>query len=70
LAAELIDRPAALGHADDRDVQDAALDQPDQGREGLQLGQVAGGAENYQGIDLLLRCCHIRSPIRQGECLI
>jgi len=35
---ELLQAPPALGHPDHRDVEDAALDQPHQGRESLQLG--------------------------------
>jgi len=35
-----------------RDVEYAVLDQPHQGGEGLQLGQVTGGAEHYQRVNL------------------
>ena len=70
VVAELVQTPAALGHADDRDVQHPALDQPDQRRKGLQLGQVAGSAEDHQRVNLLLWCCHIASPIRSAHGLI
>jgi hypothetical protein len=44
---ELLQVPPALGHADDRHVEHAAVHQPDERREGSQLGQGAGRAEDH-----------------------
>ena len=47
---ELIDGPAGLGHADDGHVKVAALDHRLQRREDLLVSQIAGRAEEDQGI--------------------
>ena len=53
VVAELLQAPAALGHPDHRDVEHAALDQPHQRGEGLQLGQVPGSAEDHQRVNFV-----------------
>jgi len=52
---ELVQAPAAVGDADDRDAQHAALDEPDQGRERLELGEIPGGAEDDQRVHAVSR---------------
>ena len=47
---ELVEVPAGLGHADDRHVEVAALHHRLQRREDLLVGQIAGGAEEDQGV--------------------
>ena len=47
---ELVEGPAGLGHADDRHVQVAALHHRLQRREDLLVRQIAGGAEEDQGV--------------------
>ena len=49
---ELVEVPAGLGHADDRHVEVAALHHRLQRREDLLVGQIAGGAEEDQGIGM------------------
>jgi hypothetical protein len=63
VVAELVQAPAVLGYTDHRHVQHPALHQPDQRRERFQLGQVAGGAEDDQCVNLL--CCHLSSLAAQ-----
>ena len=53
VVAELLQPPAALGHPDHRDVEHAALDQPHQRGEGLDLGQVPGGTEDHQRVNFV-----------------
>ena len=61
VVAELVQAPAALGHADHGHVEHAPLDQRDQRGEGVQFGQVAGGAEDHQRVDVLtLVSAHVR----------
>ena len=66
VVAELLQPPPALGHPDHRDVQHAALHQPHQRREGLDLGQVASGAEDHQRVNLV--CRHSRLLCRIVIC--
>ena len=47
---QLLEVPAALGHADDRHIEVAALDHRLQRREDLLVRQIAGGAEEDQGV--------------------
>ena len=47
-----VEIPAGLGHADHRHVEVAALDHRLQRREDLLVGQVAGGAEEDQGVGM------------------
>jgi hypothetical protein len=47
---ELIQVPAALRHPDDGHVEDAAVHEPDQRREGLEFGQVTCRAEDHQRV--------------------
>ena len=49
-AAELLERPARLGDADDRHVEAAAPDHRLQRREDLLVGEVAGGAEEDERV--------------------
>ena len=53
---ELLDSPTALRHTDDRNVQDAAVDQPDQRRERLQFGEIPGRSEDHQRVHRI--SCH------------
>ena len=53
VVAELLQPPAALRHPDDRHVEHAPVDQADQRREGLDLGQVTGGAEDHERVNLV-----------------
>ena len=48
--AQLLERPARLGDADDRHREVAAADHRLQRREDLLVGQVAGGPEEHQGV--------------------
>ena len=48
VGTELVHAPTALGHPHNRNVKNAALDQPDQGRERLEFGQVTRRAEDDQ----------------------
>ena len=43
--------PAALRDPDHRDVEHAPVDEAHQRGERLQLGEVAGGTEDHQGVD-------------------
>ena len=61
IGAELLQPPAALRHPDDRHVEHAPADQADQRREGLDLGQVTGGPENHERINLVSG--HFRFPL-------
>jgi hypothetical protein len=45
--------PARAGDPDDRHLQAVPLDQPEQGREDLLVGEVAGGAEEDEGVGTL-----------------
>ena len=51
-ASKLIEVPTGLGHADDRHVEVAALHHRLQRREDLLVGQIAGGAEEDQGVGM------------------
>jgi hypothetical protein len=53
VVAELVQAPAALGHADHGHVEHTPLDQPDQRGEGLEFGQVAGGTEDHQRVNVV-----------------
>ena len=63
VVAELLQAPAALGDSDDRDVEHASLDEPDQRRKRLELGQVAGRAEYHQRVHLV----SLRADIRRHD---
>ena len=64
---ELFDCPAGLGDADDGDVDAFAADEAQKRREDLLEGEIAGSAEEHQGVGLgglhLISCgvCQLRS---------
>jgi hypothetical protein len=49
---ELVQRPAAARHADDRNVEAVAMHHGVEGGEDFLVGQIAGGAEKNKGIGL------------------
>ena len=65
IVAELGQPPSAFRHPDDGHVEHAALDQPDQRRERLDLGQVAGSTKNHQRVYSVR--CHVSSS--DGSCV-
>ena len=54
--AQLVQRPAGASHAYDRHIQMARADQRLQRRENLLVGQVAGRAEENEGIRAFRQC--------------
>ncbi len=56
--AQLFERPAGLGDADDRHVEMASLDHRLQSRKDHLVGEVAGGAEEDQRVGVRWRCRH------------
>jgi hypothetical protein len=52
--AQALQRPIRSGHAEDRNVQSAATTHGVQGREDLLVRQIAGGAEQDQGVRWVL----------------
>ena len=66
VVTELLQAPPALGHPDHRDIQDAAFDQPDQRREGLDLGQVPGRPEDHQRVNFVGHVSSSFLPIRSA----
>ena len=63
---ELVEVPAGLGHADDRHVEVAALHHRLQRREDLLVGQIAGGAEEDQGVGMGFAHRDLLSPSLAG----
>ncbi len=57
---KLVEVPASLGHADHRHVEVAALHHRLQRREDLLVCQIAGGAEEDQGVGMGI--AHCESP--------
>jgi hypothetical protein len=56
---EIVERPASLGYANDRKVETFIADEALQCREDLLVGEVAGGAKEYECVGLNeLRCGH------------
>jgi len=51
--AQPVQVPARAGDPDDGHVQAVALDQAQQSREDLLVGEVAGGAEEHEGVGTL-----------------
>ncbi len=49
---QVIDLPAALGDPDDRDIDSFVADETQKSREDLLERQIAGSAEEHQGVGL------------------
>ncbi len=63
--AQLVDPPAGLGHPDHRNVEMAPLHHRLQRREDLLVSEVAGGAEEDQGVGVL---AHLEPPPGFSRC--